>query len=132
MALKGKVYWKHSNNQQGIPYIPAPNLEGMLCKIKSIKISILFFFHFRIFFLVLQIQLLTIKVNLKSKEYKTSYWNRITQFFYCYLPIFLMHIDSFSKCLQKKKKKRLHNIKHFNNEKKEKEGRRKRKREKEN
>ena len=131
MALKGKVYWKYSNNQQGIPYIPAPNLEGMLCKIKSIKISILFFFHFRIFFLVLQIQLLTIKVNLKSKEYKTSYWNRITWFFYCYLPIFLMHINSFSKCLQKKKK-RLHDIKHFNNEKKEKEGRRKRKREKEN
>ena len=98
MALKGKVYWKHSNNQQGIPYIPAPNLEGMLCKIKSIKISILFFFHFRIFFLVLQIQLLTIKVNLKSKEYKTSSWNQIACFFYCYLPIFWC-ISTGSQCI---------------------------------
>ena len=48
--------------------------------------------------LVLQIQLLTIKVNLKSKEYKTSSWNQIACFFYCYLPIFWC-ISTGSQCI---------------------------------
>ena len=65
MALKGKILLELINNQQDIPYIAVPKREGMsfsgmaklklksflkVSRRKSLKILILFFFHFRISF----------------------------------------------------------------------------------